>query len=73
MIKNHEVASAIMSLMLDYSAEIDHSIREVQERCSDEEFKAYRRAAGKVMGEVFLAVMQPLYREHPDLKPEGLD
>jgi len=26
-----------------------------------------------VMGEMLLEVMNPLYREHPDLKPAGLD
>jgi len=32
-----------------------------------------RLAAAKVMGEMLLEVMNPLYREHPELKPEGLD
>ena len=49
--------------MLEYSERIYESIRLVQEKCSREEFKTYRLAAGKVMGEMLLEVMNPLYRE----------
>lgn len=73
LIKDKSVAQQISELMLEYSERINESIRLVQEKCSPEEFKTYRLAAAKVMGEMFLEVMKPLYREHPDLKPEGLD
>ena len=67
------MAQQISELMLEYSERINESILLVQQKCSHEEFKAYRLAAAKVMGEMLLEVMNPLYREHPDLKPEGLD
>ena len=73
MIKDKSVAQQISELMLEYSERINESIRLVQEKCSPEEFKTYRLAAAKVMGEMLLEVMNPLYREHPELKPEGLD
>jgi len=73
LIKDKSVAQQISELMLEYSERINESIRLVQDKCSLEEFKTYRLAAAKVMGEMFLEVMNPLYREHPDLKPEGLD
>ena len=51
----------------------DRSILTVQKKCSLEEFKAYRLATAKVLGEILLEVLNPLYDEHPDLKPAGLD
>ena len=73
MIKEKSVAQQISELMLEYSGRINESILLVQETCSPQEFKTYRLAAAKVMGEMLLEVMNPLYREHPDLKPKGLD
>jgi hypothetical protein len=36
------------------------------------EFEQYRRAAGRIMGEIFVEILQPLYDEHPDLIPDQL-
>jgi hypothetical protein len=44
----------------------------VMEQCSKEEYQAYRRAVGKVMGAMLTEIMDPIYREHPDLKPKEL-
>jgi hypothetical protein len=59
--------------MVEFSVRIDRSILTVQENCSPEEFKVYRLAAAKVLGEMLLEVMNPLYAVHPYLKPEGFD
>lgn len=72
MIKNIKSASDINVLMLELSDRLDESIRMVQETCGEEDFKIYRRAAGKIMGEILLEVLNPLYEEHPSLKPPGL-
>ena len=72
MIDNVEVARRISDEMLDYSRRIDESVAFVRDGCSVEEFKAYRLAAGKVLGEIYLEVLIPLYRKHPELKPAGL-
>jgi hypothetical protein len=73
MIKNEEVARQISDLMLECGRRIDASIAMVHERCDAEDFKRYRRAAGQIMGALYLEVMQPIYSEHPGIKPEGLD
>jgi hypothetical protein len=73
LIKDKSVARQISDLMIEFSARIDRSILTVQEKCSPEEFKAYRLATAKVLGEILLEVLNPLYDEHPDLKPAGLD
>jgi hypothetical protein len=72
MIKNKDVAEKISLLMLDVGSRIDESISMVKEQCSDIEFDMYRKAAGKVMGEMLISIMNPIYKEHPDLKPKGL-
>ena len=73
MIKDHLVAKQISDLMLDYSRQLDRSIAMVQRECDDEDFKTYRLATAKVLAEIYLEVLMPLYREHPDLKPEGMN
>jgi hypothetical protein len=73
LIKDKSIAREISDLMIEFSDRIDRSILTVQENCSQEEFKAYRLAAAKVLGEVLLEVMNPLYADHPDLKPAGLE
>ncbi|MFZ0463267.1 MAG: hypothetical protein WBE20_09990 [Candidatus Acidiferrales bacterium] len=45
----------------------------VRDGCSPEEFAADRRAAGRIMGEMLLEVLNPLYAEHPSLKPAAMD
>jgi hypothetical protein len=71
-IHEKELAKRMLDLMEAISAQVNESIREVQQQCTEEEFKAYRRGAGRVMGYAFTDVMAPIYQEHPDLKPAGL-
>jgi hypothetical protein len=68
-----ETAEAVSKLMLEHGAKLNDSVRIVMEKCSKEEFHAYRRAVGKVMGTMLTEIMNPIYREHPDLKPTNLD
>jgi hypothetical protein len=72
MIKNQDVAKQISDLMVELSQRINDSIILVQEKCSEEEFVTYRRAAAQVLGGIYLDIMTPVYLLHPSLKPEGL-
>ena len=72
MIKDKEVASRVSDLMLELGAKLNESLVLVKERCTEQEFKAYRTVVGKLMGEMLLEVMNPLYVSHPDLKPKEL-
>jgi hypothetical protein len=72
MIKDKEVATRVSLLMLEFGAKLNESVALAKERCSDAEFKAYRTVVGRLMGEMLLEVMNPLYVEHPDLKPKEL-
>jgi len=73
MLKNKDVAQSISVLMIEFSSRINGSISMVKDQCSEAEFNEYRRAAGRVMGEMLLGIMNPIYKEHPDLKPPGLE
>jgi hypothetical protein len=68
-----DVAETINKLMLEYGAKLDESVKLVMETCSSAEFESYRAAVGQIMGTMLLDVMNPIYREHPDLKPHQLD
>ncbi len=73
MIKNEELAKQISDLMLECGRRIDASIAMVQEQGDAEDFQRYRQAAGRILGVLFLDVMQPIYGQHPGLKPEELN
>jgi hypothetical protein len=73
MISNPQIAKEISSLMLEISAKIDESIAIVQSNCPEEEFRKYRLAAGRVMGEALLEILNPLYEKHSFLKPPGFE
>jgi hypothetical protein len=72
MIKETAVARQISEVLLEISGQLDRSIITVKERCPAEEFHTYRRAVGRILGEI-LDVLNPLYEEHPSLKPPQMD
>jgi hypothetical protein len=73
MIKNENIAKQVSDLMLDYSQRLDKSIALVMNNCDSEELKLYRRAVGKLLAEIYFEVLAPLYQEHPELKPDGMN
>lgn len=72
MIKDKHIAERISLLMIEFGSRIDESVAMVKKQCSNTEFEMYRRAAGMVMGEMLLSIMNPIYKEHPELKPPEL-
>ena len=73
MISNPVIARQISNVMLEISTKIDESIAFVQTNCPDNEFQEYRRAAGRVLGEALLEILNPLYKRHNFLKPPGFE
>ena len=72
MIKNKKIAKEISNLMLSIGAKLDGSVALVKYECDEEDLKKYRKAVGKVLGEMLLEVMNPIYEDHPDIKPPKL-
>jgi len=58
--------------MLELGAKLDASIADVQASCPLPEFERYRHEVGQIMGRMLLDIMNPLYDEHPEIKPTGL-
>jgi hypothetical protein len=68
-----DIAERANLLLLQHSAEVNALLLLVKNKgeCGGVEYKAYRRAVGNIMGANW-DIMQALYNEHPDLKPEAL-
>ena len=69
----HETAARVVQLMLEFGQRLDEVVAILQQECDTDEFNAYRRGVGRVMGAMLLDVMNPIFEEHPDLKPKDLD
>ncbi len=67
-----DIATKLVAVMSDITTQLDDSVRMVMDNSEEEEFKKYRRAAGKVMGYIFAEIMTPLFTEYPELTPDGL-
>jgi hypothetical protein len=67
-----DIAKEVVDLMLNHGAELDKLLISIKENCSEEEFIKYRGAIGHIMGRMLTDVMNPIFKEHPDLKPKEL-
>lgn len=59
-------------LMVSIGASLDQSLMSVQAAEPDGEFRRYRESVSKIMTTMLLEILNPLYVEHPDLKPKAL-
>ncbi|MFM0740762.1 hypothetical protein PQQ51_26255 [Paraburkholderia xenovorans] len=57
--------------MLKINEALDEAICFVQNHCSSEELENFKIAAGEIMYTVFEQTLIPIYKQHPDLVPEG--
>jgi len=71
-IMRQDVAEEIVGLMLEYGDRLDGTIRRIQDTCDEKEFSFYRKAIGKIMGYMLTDIMNPIFSEYPQLKPDGL-
>ena len=71
-IDNKETARQLSDLMLELGAKLDASVALVRDTCDEAALAAYRRITGELMGTMLLDVMNPIYADHPELKPDAL-
>lgn len=69
---DRRTAQQIAELMLRVSSWIDQSTALVEDQSPGESAEKYKQAAGRVMGDILLEVLNPLYAEHPELRPTAL-
>ena len=72
MISDPDAARRVSALMLEIGAKLDASIADVQASCPLPEFERYRREVGQIMRRMLLDIMNPLYDQHPEIKPKEL-
>ncbi|MDX1914884.1 MAG: hypothetical protein SFU55_04805 [Methylophilus sp.] len=72
MINDYKIAIDVLNVLDECSEKINETIRLVQNQCSQEEFEAYRNAAGFVMGYIYTEIVAPLHHKHPSLEPDEL-
>jgi hypothetical protein len=71
MIDNEDIARQVSDLMVEFSHRLNASLVLVRDHGSPEEFHVYRDAVSKIMTEMLIEVMNPLYARHPNLMPPG--
>jgi len=69
MIRDEAIAKSALDLMNKAHALLMDSLKLVQQKCSDEEYKEFQSGMAHVLGRLFFLVMEPIYREHPSLVP----
>jgi hypothetical protein len=69
---NKELAGKIFTLLNDQSRELNDVLISIQEQCGEEEFNFYRRGFGKVLGYMLMDILNPIFKEYPDLVPDQL-
>lgn len=72
MITNKHVAARVSERILEANRLLNEAISIVHDNCSTEEWSTFRSSMGNVLGQLLFEVVNPLYRAHPDLKPDGL-
>jgi hypothetical protein len=69
MIIHPDAAKRVSEIMVDVFVRVDQSCSMVKETCSADEHAAYIHATSRVVGAIVLDVLQPLCKQHPELKP----
>jgi hypothetical protein len=72
MIKDQAVAREVSQNALEATRLLNESVHIVRDRCSEAELIEVRRAVGKAMGEILLSLLNPIFKEHPTIKPPEL-
>ena len=69
MIHDKTQAKTVLDRALNASGTLNDSIFAVIAGASQEEAERYKRAVGRVMGELYCQILQPILQEHPELTP----
>ena len=68
----HSDAKELSHLLARVGGLLNQSAAFVRDHDTEENFTEYRRVVGKLMGDLFLDAMTPLYKRFPDLLPDYL-
>ena len=69
---SQDAAKVVLEIIIRHSAEQDACLAAIREKCTDEEFREYRRMIGRSMGAMLLEVINPIIKKYQDWTPVGL-
>lgn len=72
MITDEELARVVSERIIEINRLLNDLVRVVVAKVPENEEKRFKHAVGAVSGELLLAIANPLYRQHPTLKPPEL-
>ncbi|MBK8257178.1 MAG: hypothetical protein IPK82_31460 [Polyangiaceae bacterium] len=67
-----ETALKVNPMLVDCYFKLHETIDIVRQNSNEEEFQAYCAAVGKVLGYLLLDVLEPIYAQNSDLRPDLL-
>jgi hypothetical protein len=67
-----ENAKSISTMLLRMSDELSSALVVVKETESDAEFRTYKEATSKVLFEMLVGILNPIFAERPELAPEEM-
>jgi hypothetical protein len=73
MIADYETAKYISDVLLDVNERLSESLKTVETRAPNHEYRIYSLAIGRIINWVFEAILEPIYMRHPSLKPPDLE
>lgn len=65
-----DTASSFVDLLLRHSRELNSFLLELERR-NDPDLSLARIIVGKIMGEIYVAGLYPVFKEYPELTPPG--
>lgn len=68
-----EDAEKISVLLMQINASLNQSVRFVMDKDSEDNFKSYRLATGKIIGDLYVDLLRPLWDRFPELLPEQME
>ena len=72
MISDKQAAAEFSKLALEAGGILNEMAWVAQESCTPDELHKVKLAIGRVLAKMLTEILNPLYRAHPELSPEGL-
>jgi hypothetical protein len=71
--RDEQTAKQVFHAFLTMNGQMNEAIASLEHRTSPEEYRVFKRAVGHVINEVFEQVVEPICKQHPSLRPPGMD
>ena len=72
-ITDEQAATEVSEAMQEVFERLGRSLLYVNERCDEDEARAYRERVGDLFYNLIFKVLEPLYVDHPQLRPKDWD